>query len=118
MTGCAPVADWGDARKFLLAAQPREAVVDGLPDAGDIGVDLAAAINRTAAGAIHQTLGAAGHRAETAGEMKHAIPAACALLSPLPLFHGAAHAGGVDARVDPGHSPEIGNKVDTNPAGH
>ena len=60
--------------------------MDRLPDAGYLGVDFAAATDRTAARAIHQALGAAGHRAQPTSQMQDAIAATSALLSPLPLF--------------------------------
>ena len=118
MTSTAPVANRGNGGKFLLAAQAGEAVMDRLPDAGHLGVDLAPATDRTTTRSIHQALGAAGHRAEPASQMQDAIAAAGALFGPLPLFYRTAHAGGVDARIDPGHGPQIGDKIDADPAGH
>ena len=57
-----PVPDRDDGRKVIRLVDSDQFVVNSLPDAGNLPVDLAAATHRTAAGAVHQAFGAAGYR--------------------------------------------------------
>ncbi len=62
MPGRPPVADGSNPGKILLTSKTTESIVDGLPDAEHFRVNLTAPPHRTAAGAVHQAFGAAGHR--------------------------------------------------------
>src|SRR5512145_2686812 len=93
-----PILFQDDFLIFLQLAQSLQTIHNELPRTIGFLVHFALAGCRSAAGAVEQALGAAGHGADAAGEVQNALAASLATLGPYSIFQSHANESRVDRR--------------------
>ncbi len=101
VVGSGVVVGLFDFAKVFQLAEFFQTVVYKLPGTIDVfGIDFAFAVNGTATGAIHQTLGTTGNRAYTCEFTEFAVATGQTNFEPFSLLLDQSDELGVDPRID------------------